>query len=166
MPDANPPTALSTVVLCLAGLFILFGVVWFGISGDGFVRQWQDLTGRTSGPMTFRFLLQPLMATVAAVHDGIVDARLGRRPYLWTVLSDPVQRRARLLEGLNATARIILLGIGMDVIYQLKVFGTFYPVEALIIAVVLAFIPYLLIRGPVTRLAHWWQHRNAQRGSS
>ena len=66
---------------------------------------------------------------------------------------NPQERVARLREGLNATARIILLGLVMDVIYQIIVFKTFYPVEALIIALLLAFVPYLLIRGPVTRIA-------------
>ena len=59
----------------------------------------------------------------------------------------------RLREGLNATARIILLGIVMDAMYQLIVLGRFYPGEAVIIALVLAFVPYLLIRGPAARFA-------------
>ena len=58
-----------------------------------------------------------------------------------------------LREGLNATARIILLGLVMDVIYQLIVLKTFYPNEALVIALLLAFVPYLIIRGLVFRVA-------------
>ncbi len=50
---------------------------------------------------------------------------------------------------MTATARIILLGLAMDVIYQYLVFKTFYPAEALVVALLLAFVPYLLIRGPV-----------------
>jgi hypothetical protein len=38
-------------------------------------------------------------------------------------------------------------------------FNTLYPGEALIVAIVLAFIPYLLIRGPAARLARWWYRR-------
>ena len=59
----------------------------------------------------------------------------------------------RLREGLNATARIILLGIVMDGMYQMIVLRRFYPGEAVIIALVLAFVPYLLIRGPAARIA-------------
>ena len=44
----------------------------------------------------------------------------------------------------------------MDTIYQLKVLGTFYPGEAVIIALALAFVPYLLLRGPVVRIARHW----------
>ena len=53
--------------------------------------------------------------------------------------------------------------LGMDVIYQVKVFGAFrYPNETLVIAIVLAFVPYLLLRGPVARLATWWRRRHGQ----
>ena len=53
----------------------------------------------------------------------------------------PGERGARLREAANATARIILLGLVMDAIYQLFVLQRFYPVEAVIIAVLLAFVP-------------------------
>ncbi len=43
--------------------------------------------------MTFRFILQPVMAAIAALHDGIKDARLGRSPYFWTVAA-PARRNA------------------------------------------------------------------------
>jgi hypothetical protein len=39
------------------------------------------------------------------------------------------------------------------VIYELIVYRWVYPGQALIVAVVLAIIPYLLVRGPVTRVA-------------
>jgi hypothetical protein len=103
--------------------------------------------------MSFRFLLQPAMAALAAFHDGIRDARTSRSPYFWTVLHDPAQRGGRLREGLLATARVALLGVGMDAIYQWKVLDTFYPGETVIVAVLLAVLPYFLLRGPVARVA-------------
>ncbi|WP_329647705.1 hypothetical protein [Hyphomicrobium sp.] len=152
-------SVLAEAVVLLAVILLALGGIWYGASTESLQRMWHDLTGRPAGPMSFRFILQPIMATVAAIGDGLNDARLGRSPYFWTVLSNPTKRGARLQEGLVSTARIILLGLGMDAIYQMKVFGTFYPVEALIVALVLAFVPYLLIRGPVERLAsRWMQH--------
>jgi hypothetical protein len=35
--------------------------------------------------------------------------------------------------------------------------GPMWPGEMLIIAVLLAFIPYLLLRGPFCRIARWWR---------
>jgi len=41
-------------------------------------------------------------------------------------------------------------------IYQLIFLKMFYPAEALIIALVLAFVPYLIIRGLATRVTRRW----------
>jgi hypothetical protein len=62
----------------------------------------------------------------------------------------------RLHEGLISTSRIILLGLGMDVIYQVIELKAFFPGEAVIVALLFAFIPYLLLRGPIARIARWW----------
>jgi hypothetical protein len=155
---------LSWLVVVLAALFIVFGTTWYGFSPQVEHRVWHDLVERPDGPMSFRFFLQPAMAAIAATLDGVRDARIGRSPYFWTVLSHPAECVSRLREALFATARIILLGIGMDAIYQFRVFDTFYPIEALVIALVLAVVPYFLVRGPVTRIAYRWierSHRNA-----
>ncbi len=89
---------------------------------------------------------------------------LGRRPYVWALIHgvrDSGGRSARLWEGLISTARILILGVVMDIIYQWKVLGTFYPVQAAVIAVLLAFVPYLLLRGPIERVARHWVARPA-----
>jgi hypothetical protein len=158
MSDANSPVLglLPKTVIAFAIVLIAAGALWHGVTLEALHRFWDDLVERPSGPMAFRFILQPVMVAIAAIHDGIKDARTGRSPYFWTVLSKPHERVARLREGLNATARIILLGLAMDVIYQIIALKTFYPVEALIIALMLAFVPYLLIRGPAARIARRW----------
>ncbi len=122
-------------------------------------RLWQDLVARPVGPLSFRFVLQPAMSAVIAVHDGIQDARTGRSPYFWAIVSNGAERGARLRDGLSATSKIIVLGLVMDAIYQLYVLGAFRPGEALIVSMALAFVPYLLIRGPVARVARWRQAR-------
>lgn len=128
---------------------------------DVLSRMWDDLVARPGGPLAFRFILQPVMAAVVAIRDGFKDARTGRSPYFWTVLHDGQMRSERLEEGLAATARILVLGLAMDIIYQAWVLGTFYPTEAAIIALTLAFVPYLLIRGLAARVARWWQSRGS-----
>jgi hypothetical protein len=125
------------------------------------IRFWRDLIQRPSGPMAFRFVLQPVMSAIQAVRDGLKDARTGRSPYFWTVLNDPERRRARLVEGLKSTSRIILLGCAMDCVYQYKVLGAFHPREMVAIALGLAFVPYLLLRGPVNRIACWWSRKKS-----
>ncbi len=124
---------------------------------DVLSRGWLDLLARPGGPYGLRFVLQPLMAALLAVRDGIGDARTGRSPYFWTVLHDRGQRRERFAEAIRATARIGALAILIDAAYQLRVFGTFFPDEALAVALLLALVPYLLLRGPVDRIARRWR---------
>ena len=76
--------------------------------------------------MTFRLILQPLVAATLAIKAGLLDAKTGRPAYGWTILTSPTDR------------------------------------AALLVAFLLACVPYLLIRGPVNRLAHAGrQHRHA-----
>ncbi len=137
---------------------------------DFLTRFWTDLVGRTDGPMSFRFFLQPTMALITAAIDGVRDARSGKPPYAWLMAhSAEPERRAKWREGVTATARILLLGVVMDVIYQVRVFGGFrYPNEAFVLAVVLGFLPYLVLRGPFDRLARFWilRHPNHRKDST
>jgi|SRR5215813_10451803 len=121
-------------------------------------RVLTGLWNRVGGPMTFRIILQPLMASLLAVRAGLNDARQGRPPYLWTVLTDRTARPALLREGWKTVARVFVLAIIMDVIYQWIVQRWIYPGETLIVATVLAVIPYVVIRGPVNRIVSWRRH--------
>jgi hypothetical protein len=158
--DSPSKTQLMTAriaVILMIGLALL-GVILYGFSPEIHQRIWSDIFNRPGGPMTLRFVLQPVMAIIAALHDGLKDARTGRSPYLWTMLTSSAERRGRFREGLIATARTILMGLVMDTIYQAIVLKTFYPGEAVIIAILLAFVPYLLLRGPIARIARSFQH--------
>jgi hypothetical protein len=53
----------------------------------------------------------------------------------------------------------------MDVIYQIIVLKRFYPAEAVIVALLFAFVPYVIIRGPVLRIERWWLGGAFQTGS-
>ena len=147
---------LAQLAVALVVAFAAVGLARNGFSSDVRERLLQSMIDRPGGTMTFRFVLQPVAATAMAAIDGIRDARTGSSPYLLTLLTDPRDRRTRLSEGLISTARIILLGLFMDVIYQLIEFRTLYAGEAAVVAVLLAFVPYLLLRGPFARIATWW----------
>jgi hypothetical protein len=49
--------------------------------------------------------------------------------------------------------RIFIVAIVLDTAYQLMVFRRVYPGEVLVVAVLCAVVPYVLVRGPITRLA-------------
>lgn len=119
---------------------------------DMIVRALTNLAARVGGPMTFRIILQPLMASLIAFRDGWKDAREDRPPYLWTLITEPSQRVDLIRQGWAAVGRVFILAIIMDVIYQLIVVGWIYPFETLTVSILLAVIPYLVIRGPVNRI--------------
>lgn len=109
--------------------------------------------GRVGGPMTFRLIIQPLAAAILAIRAGLKDAREGHRAYLWGIFTDPVNRRELLREGWKDVAKVFVAAIVIDFVYQIVVLRWFYPGEALIVAAILALLPYVLIRGPVNRIA-------------
>ena len=144
---------LARIALALMVALVLLGLLWHGLSVEVLDRIWHNLLDRPTGPMTFRFVLQPLVAAIEAVVDGRRDALEGRPFYLRALLTEP-SRRARLAgEGLRATARVLLLGLAIDALYQVLVFDSFHPAEAVLVALLLAFLPYLLLRGPAARVA-------------
>jgi hypothetical protein len=120
---------------------------------DLLARLVENLSDRVTGPMKFRLILQPLMATIFAVRSGLRDAKEGRPPYFWAIFTDPVNRREMLQDGWKAVGKIFIIAVIIDAVYQYIVLKWFYPGEAIMVAVLLAFIPYLLIRGPVNRIA-------------
>jgi hypothetical protein len=136
----------------------------------GFRRPWRDVAwhlARRLGADLAESARPPKrsndLSVYLAAHHGCHccvlrrDANSGRSPYLSTILINPATRSARLHEGLIATARIILLGLCMDVIYQFIELKAFHPGEAVIIALLLAFVPYLLLRGPFARIVCRWR---------
>ena len=122
-------------------------------------RLWTNLIARLDGPLTFRLILQPTVAALFAIRAGLKDAQEGHVPYGWVILSDPINRRDLLREGWKDVAKVFVIAVIIDLIYQIMELRWFYPEEALIVAAILALIPYLLLRGPANRIARHWQRR-------
>lgn len=122
-------------------------------------RVWENLIGRPDGPMAFRFIFQPLMAALLAVRAGLKDAREGRTAFLWAVVRDRTQRARLLRNAWKDVGRVFVLAVVLDAIYQLFVLKSIHPLELLLTATLLALVPYVLIRGPVTRIARWVRTR-------
>jgi hypothetical protein len=92
------------------------------------------------------------MAVIFAVLDGIKDAKTGRPAYFWALLSGSGHRKELLKDGWKHFGKIFILGVILDIIYQIKVHHTVYPGETLAVALILAVLPYVLLRGPVSRI--------------
>jgi len=123
-----------------------------------FTRVWNNLIERTEGPMSLRFVLQPTMSLIFAIKAAIKDSKNNTIPYLWRFMFSNEERQHVAKEGWKDFGKIFLIGSVLDIIYQLVViFGLktqskFYPLESLLVAFLLAIVPYLLFRGPLNRL--------------
>ena len=108
---------------------------------------------RLHGPMGLRFLLQPLMALFFAFRDGRNDARAGRPPYLWGLFTaTEAQRHDMLAGGWKSIGKVFVIAIVLDLVFQVIVFKDLRPAAALLAALILALVPYVLLRGPINRL--------------
>lgn len=119
---------------------------------DMWTRLADNLIDRVSGPMKFRLVLQPLMASIFAIRAGLKDAKAGRPPYFWSLITDPAHRADMMRDGWKGVGKVFILALVLDVVYQIIAEHFVYPGEAIIVACLLAIVPYLLLRGLVTRL--------------
>lgn len=111
--------------------------------------------------MNFRLVLQPAMACFFAFRSGLADARVGNPPYFWALFSKPGQRGAMIKGGWKSVGRVFVLALAIDVVEQIIVLRFVYPGEAIIVAVVLAILPYVILRGIITRLARRMKARTS-----
>jgi hypothetical protein len=108
-----------------------------GAMEEFLARTWEHLVGRVTGPMRFRFLMQPVVAAVIALRST--------PPHSWRDVWRDV-------------GRVWLVAAALDAVYQLLFLGWFYPGEDVVISVLLAVVPYLVIGGLAMRLVRNWQH--------
>lgn len=125
---------------------------------DMWVRFTTQLIDRLSGPMHFRVVMQPLMAAFFAIRSGLADAPTDRLPYFWGLFSDRANRRSMIKDGWKSIGRVFVFAIFLDVVYQIFVLHFVFPGEAIVVALILAIVPYLILRGLVTRLARAMGH--------
>jgi uncharacterized membrane protein YhhN len=116
-------------------------------------RLWHNIAARLTGPMNLRLIVQPTVATILAIRAGLRDARQNRAPFLWAVLWNSAHRTELLRQGWKDIGKVFLIAATLDAIYQLIVHRGVYLLELLITAVALAIVPYVLLRGPINRIA-------------
>jgi hypothetical protein len=115
-------------------------------------RVVENMMDRVSGPMNLRIFLQPIMAAVFATISGLKDAREGRPPYFWSLFTDPAHRRDMVKDGWKSVGKVFVIAMLLDVVYQAIVQRFVYPGEVVLVGILLAIIPYLILRGIVTRV--------------
>lgn len=112
-----------------------------------------DLAGRLDGPLWFRLVMQPSIACVLAIRDGLADARARRSPFALSLATSRGQRAVLARDAWRGVGKVFCVAAALDVAYQWIVFRFVYPGEVLLVASSLALLPYVLVRGLANRLA-------------
>jgi len=127
-----------------------------------FTNGIDQLIARMDGPLHFRFIVMPIVVTTLAIRSGIKDGREGRPPILWGLLTEPSHRPQLLRSFFKDVARVFVMASIVDLIYQIFVLHGFHPLQLLFVATSFSTGPYILIRGPATRIARYFYKRSAQ----
>jgi hypothetical protein len=106
-------------------------------------RAWDQLVGRAIGPMHLRFILQPTMAAILAVRAGWREAEC----------------RSLLRSAWHDVGTLALVAFLLDLVYEVVILHSFRPRQALVVATLLAVVPYILIRGVIGWLARAQRER-------
>ena len=114
-------------------------------------RAWNQFLARPTGPLQFRFFLQPLLAVIIAIQAGTRDARARQSPYLLGLSSQRAERRLLIRSMSKDVGKLFVMAVVLDCVYQVIEIRWIYPLQALIVGFLLAIVPYILIRGPVNR---------------
>ncbi len=125
-----------------------------------FQPVWTDLSEGLHGPLKFRLVIQPTIAAILSIRAGIRDSREGRTPFTRALVSDKGHRGEHLRRGWGDVGSVFVAATIVDIIYQLIVNRSAHPLQAIVVAALLALVPYLLLTGPINRLARRLaQHR-------
>jgi len=112
----------------------------------------ERLVVRLTGPMHFRFILQPLMAILLGIRDGVHDAKVGTPPFIWDLLSNPKGRKRQFQRALRSLAFPIIVAAILDGVVQYLLFREVRLLGAVLFGVTIMGLPYAFARALTNRI--------------
>jgi hypothetical protein len=117
-----------------------------------FTRQFfDDMFARLSGPGRLRFIVQPTVAVLLGVRDGVRDLREGVLPFLWVFVQKKLRPKS-LVHAFQSIRDLVSIAIVLDVIFQFIIFDAVHPGAALLLGPVLIAVPYAVSRSLTTQI--------------
>lgn len=117
-----------------------------------FTRQFfDDMFARLAGPGRLRFIVQPTVAVLLGVRDGVRDLREGVLPFLWVFVQKKLRRKS-LVHAFQSIRDLVSIAIVLDVIFQFIIFDAVHPGAALLLGPVLIAVPYAVSRSLTTQI--------------
>jgi hypothetical protein len=112
-----------------------------------------NLVARLTGPMSFRFILQPAIAVFLGIRDGLLDAKAGTPPFIEDLVFNPANRKRSLKAAFHRLLTPIIVATVLDAIAQYLIFQHVRPLPALLVGTFVMGLPYSLARGVTNRIA-------------
>ena len=75
-----------------------------------------DMGLRLTGPKAMRLVLQPIVAILFGIKDGISDARAGEPPYIYDIIMVPADRKRELATGWAHIGKSLIFAVVLDAI--------------------------------------------------
>ena len=113
----------------------------------------ERVTARLTGPMNVRFILQPAMAIILGVRDGVRDAREGKPAFLLDLFTQPVGRKRHLKSAIQRLLIPFIVAILLDGVAQYLLFHQVRILGAVVLGVTIMGLPYSLARGLANRIS-------------
>jgi hypothetical protein len=107
---------------------------------------------RLTGPMSFRFILQPAFAVFLGIRDGLMDAKAGTPPFIADLVFNPGTRKRSLKAAFHRLLTPIIVATVLDAIAQYLIFKHVRPLAALVVGTFVMGLPYAAARGVTNRI--------------
>ena len=117
----------------------------------------RDLTGRGifGGKFQVRLIAQPVVAMILGVRLGLRDAKHGKPAFFASVVTGGRGGSAILRQGLRDAIVPLCVAFVLDGVLQYLILGHVRPAAALVVGLLLVFLPFILLRGLTNRI---WSH--------
>lgn len=112
---------------------------------------WQVIAESLGGRGQMRLILQPSMATIIGIRMGISDAKLGESPFLWRLATADDRRHV----ARTAFRKVLIpfcIAIVLDGVLQYLALGYVRPLAAVIVGLLLIFVPFAISRALTNRV--------------
>ncbi len=116
------------------------------------VGFWEGILEVAEGRGQLRLVLQPLIAAFVGLRLGITDVKLGKDPFLRRLALETKNRRALLKEAARTLVIPFALAIVIDGVLQYLMLGRVRPLAALVMGILLIWIPFSIARSLANRI--------------
>lgn len=123
-----------------------------GVPVDLLLNILDRVFARLTGPLKLRFILQPVMAILLGVRDGVSDAKAGRPPFLAALFADPKAHKPHIQTAFRSLLLPLVVATVLDGVAQYLLFGWIRISGAVLAGVMLMGLPYIIARALTNRI--------------